>query len=144
MICGKPTGRPARFKTCSPACEYEAKSRSGRRTQAMLRVKRASARPPEPQVPGHNSGQYIEVAYADGTTAAIRSDNGRPQTWTNERGWFVKRTCPCHRDQRVTQLYRTREQAERAWQVMVEVSMQLDTDPVLDEDLPKASVGESS
>ena len=63
----------------------------------------------------HNSAHWLEVRYLPG------GGHGMPAA----PAWYVVRTCPCHRGERVTHPHRHRSDAERAMRTMLEVTDRL-------------------
>ena len=69
---------------------------------------------------GHNSARWLEVRWLD-------SRGGRGYCPPIIAGWYVVRTCRCHKDQPVTVPLPTEERAHSAMCAMLEASRRLGT-----------------
>jgi hypothetical protein len=70
----------------------------------------------------HNAADWLRVEYIG------KNNPGRPgRGYQWEPGWYVLRTCPCHKGLAVTLPFATEAAAERARRVMIEVSEKLGT-----------------
>jgi hypothetical protein len=75
----------------------------------MPKMGTANARKNRRVIEDHNAARWLEVRYL-------------PTKLLTGAAWYVVRTCPCHKDERVTYPLDTEEQAQRALSAMLEVS----------------------
>ena len=73
---------------------------------------------------GHNSARWLEVRWLPKT--AGRAPGGRYLPF-RLAGWYVVRTCRCHKDEPVTLPFDSEERAADAVRAMLEASRKLGT-----------------
>jgi hypothetical protein len=71
-------------------------------------------------VSNHNSARWLEVRW-------LESAGGYCRYPPNREGWYVVRTCSCHRAEAVTVALKTEADAQRALRAMLEASRVLGT-----------------
>jgi hypothetical protein len=72
-------------------------------------------------VDNHNSGRWLHVV-SQGAAYRYVAVDGYERGLTRKAGWFVIRTCPCHRGERVTRGYSSEAEAWSAVGAMLVAS----------------------